>query len=87
MNLALSLMRKMGRMGVMAAKFFEPPSSSFQGGFHISHQASLLPEERGCNRPPELGTALLYGWRGIKALRHRLRDGTAWGGLYYVIIM
>ena len=31
--------------------FFEPPSSSFQGGFHISHQASLLPEERGCNRP------------------------------------
>ena len=38
----------MGRMGV---KFFEPPSSSFQGGRHISHQASLLPEERGCNRP------------------------------------
>ena len=37
----------MGRMGV---KFFEPPSSSFQGGRHISHQASLLPEERGCNR-------------------------------------
>ena len=47
MNLASSLKRKMGRMGV---KFFEPPSSSFQGGRHISHQASLLPEERGCNR-------------------------------------
>ena len=38
-------------MGVMGVKFFEPPSSSFQGGRHISHQASLLPEERGCNRP------------------------------------
>ena len=44
-----------------------------------SHQASLLPEERGCNRPPVLGTASLYGWRGIKALRHVVRDGTAWG--------
>ena len=51
MNLASSLKRKMGRMGRMGAKFFEPPSSSFQGGLHISHQASLLPEERGCNRP------------------------------------
>ena len=50
MNLALSLKRKMGRMGRMGVKFFEPPSSSFQGGRHISHQASLLPEERGCNR-------------------------------------
>ena len=64
-------------MGVMGVKFFEPPSSSFQGGFHISHQASLLPEERGCNRPLVLGTATLKGWRGIKALRHILRDGTA----------
>ena len=44
----------MGLMGVMGVKFFEPPSSSFQGGRHISHQASLLPEERGCNRPPVL---------------------------------
>ena len=51
MNLASSLKRKMGRMGRMEVKFFEPPSSSFQGGRHISHQASLLPEERGCNRP------------------------------------
>ena len=51
MNLASSLKRKMERMGRMGAKFFEPPSSSFQGGLHISHQASLLPEERGCNRP------------------------------------
>ena len=41
-------------MGVMGVKFFEPPSSSFQGGLHISHQASLLPEERGCNRPTVL---------------------------------
>ena len=54
MNLALSLKRKMGRMGRMGVKFFEPPSSSFQGGRHISHQASLLPEERGCNRPSVL---------------------------------
>ena len=23
---------------------------------------------KGCNRPPVLGTASLYGWRGIKAL-------------------
>ena len=41
----------MGLMGVMGAKFFEPPSSSFQGGRHISHQTSLLPVERECNRP------------------------------------
>ena len=45
--------------GLMGVKFFEPPSSSFQGGRHISHQASLLPEERECNRPPVLGTASL----------------------------
>ena len=24
-------------------------------------------------------SATLLGWRGIKALRHILRDGTAWG--------
>ena len=54
MNLVLSLKQKMGRMGRMGAKFFEPPSSYFQGGVHISHQASLFPEERGCNRPPVL---------------------------------
>ena len=44
---------------IYSVSFFEPPSSSFQGGIHISHQASLLPEERGCNRPPVLGTASL----------------------------
>ena len=33
---------------------------------------------RGCNRPPVLGTATLYGWRTIKGLRHVLRAGTAW---------
>ena len=59
MNLALSLKQRMGLMGRMGAKFFEPPSSSSQGGRHISHQASLLPEERGCNRPPVLRTATL----------------------------
>ena len=32
--------------------------------------------KRGCNRPPVLGTAALYGWRGIKALRQVVRDDT-----------
>lgn len=32
--------------GLMGVKFFEPPSSSFQGELHISHKACLLPEER-----------------------------------------
>ena len=77
----------MGRMGVMEVKFFEPPSSSFQGGVHISHQASLLPEERGCNRPPVLGTASLYGCRTIKGLRHVLRAGTAWGIAVYSLLL
>ena len=67
----------MGRMGGMGVKFFEPPSSSFQGGLHISHQASLLPEERGCNRPPVLGTATLYGWRGNQKSCQVVRAGTA----------
>ena len=40
---------------------------------------------RGCNRPPVLGTASLYGWRGIKALRHVVRDGTAWGKVDRII--
>jgi len=43
-----------------------------------------LPEERGCNRPPVLGTASLYGWRTIKGLRHILRDGTAWGKVFFL---
>ncbi|WP_317574109.1 hypothetical protein [Segatella copri] len=30
-----------------------------QYGDCLSHQASLLPEERSCNRPPVLGTATL----------------------------
>ena len=33
---------------------------------------------KGCNRPPVLGTASLYGCRTIKGLRHVMRDGTAW---------
>ena len=35
---------------------------------------------KGCNRPPVLRTAALYGWRTIKGLRQVLRAGTAWGG-------
>ena len=34
---------------------------------------------KGCNRPPVLGTATLYGCRTIKGLRQVLRAGTAWG--------
>ena len=56
---------------------FSTSPSLLQGELHISHQASLLPEERGCNRPPVLGTASLYGWRGIKALRQVVRAGCA----------
>ena len=64
----------MGLMGEMGVKFFEPPSSSFQGGRHISHQTSLLPVEKECNRP----------WcserlPGIKALDMIVRAWTAWG--------
>ena len=33
---------------------------------------------KGCNRPPVLRTATLYGCRTIKGLRHVVRDGTAW---------
>ena len=38
---------------------FSTSPSLLQGELYISHQASLLPEERGCNRPPVLGTAAL----------------------------
>ena len=64
----------MGLMGVMGVKFFEPPSSSFQGGLHISHQASLLPEERGCNRPQCCFSKIIP-----KALDMIVRAWTAWG--------
>ena len=47
----IGMLMIIGIRKVMGVKFFEPPSSSSQGGRHISHQASLLPEERGCNRP------------------------------------
>jgi hypothetical protein len=57
---------------------FSTSPSLLQGELHISRQASLLPEERGCNRPPVLRTATLYGCRTIKGLRHVMRDGTAW---------
>ena len=53
--------------------------SLLQGELHLSHQASLPSGTRGCNRPPVLRTATLYGWRTIKGLRHVMRDGTAWG--------
>ena len=39
---------------------------------------------KGCNRPPVLRTAALYGWRTIKGLRQVLRAGTAWGGVAVV---
>ena len=52
-----------------------PPSPFSQREFHL--YPSLPPQKEGCNRPPVLRTATLLGWRGIKALRHVLRDGTA----------
>ena len=58
-------------------KGFSTSLSLLQGDLHLSHQASL-PQKEGCNRPPVLRTASLYVWRGIKALRHGLRDETAW---------
>ena len=64
---------------------FSTSPSLLQGELHISHQASLLPEERECNRPPVLGTASLYGCRTIKGLRHVVRDGTAWGKVDRII--
>ena len=49
-------------------RFFRiTPSLFSQRGLHILTKPSLLRKE-GCNRPPVLGTAMLYGWRGIKAL-------------------
>ena len=43
-----------------------------------SHPDPLTLRGEGGNRSSSsLGTASLYGWRGIKALRHILRDGTA----------
>ena len=36
---------------------------------------------RGCNRPPVLGTATLYGWRGIKALAILCGMGPHWDNL------
>ncbi len=58
---------------------FSTSPSLLQGELHLSHQASLPSGTRGCNRPPVLRTAALYGWRGIKALRQIVRAGTAWG--------
>ena len=40
---------------------------------------------KGCNRPPVLRTATLYGCRTIKGLRHVVRDGTAWGKVDRII--
>mgnify|MGYP006978262914 CR=1 FL=1 len=64
---------------------FSTSPSLLQGELHISHQASLLPEERGCNRPPVFGTTSLYGCRTIKGLRYVVRDGTAWGKVDRII--
>ena len=60
--------------------FFRIPPSLLQGELHFLPKPLFL-RKRGCNRPPVLGTATLYGWRGIKALRQIVRDGTAWGGM------
>ena len=45
----------------------------------------LFQKGKGCNRPPVLRTATLYGCRTIKGLRHVVRDGTAWGKVDRII--
>ena len=52
------------------------PSLPLKKAPHLLPSLSLA-EERGCNRLPVLETASLYCWRGIKALRQVVRDGTA----------
>ena len=44
-----------------------PPSPFSQRELHFLPKPLFL-RKQGCNRPLELGTASLYGWRGIKAL-------------------
>ena len=55
------------------------PMILFKGFFYLSvsparraspFSPSLPPQKEGCNRPPVLRTASLYGWRTIKGLRH-----------------
>ena len=44
-----------------------PPSPFSQRELHFLPKPLFL-RKQGCNRPLVLGTASLYGWRGIKAL-------------------
>ena len=46
---------------------FSTSPSLLQGELHFLPKPLFL-RKRGCNRPPVLGTATLYGWRGIKTL-------------------
>ena len=63
---------------LLQGDFFRiPPSPFSQRELHRFPQAPFPSGDRGCNRPPVLRTATLYGWRGIKALRQVLRAGTA----------
>ena len=49
-------------------RFFRiTPSLFSQRGLHFLPKPLFL-RKRGCNRPPVLRTATLYGWRGIKTL-------------------
>ena len=49
-------------------EFFRiPPSPFSQRELHFLPKPLFL-RKQGCNRPLVLGTASLYGWRGIKAL-------------------
>mgnify|MGYP002656487052 CR=1 FL=1 len=66
-------------------RIFESPRPSFQRGLHRFPQAPFPSGDRGCNRPPVLRTATLYGCRTIKGLRHVVRDGTAWGKVDRII--
>ena len=71
-------------------KVFTAPSVPLVGDSPRRKVLNPLPSPRpfqkgkGCNRPPVLRTATLYGWRDIKALRQILRDGTAGGRVFKV---
>ena len=67
-----------GSILVVIINFSTPLSPSCEEGI-LNPLPSPRPFQKGkgCNRPPVLGTATLYGCRTIKGLRQVLRAGTA----------
>ena len=62
-----------------------PPSPFSQRELHFLPKPLFL-RKRGCNRPLVLGTASLYGWRGIKALAKFCGMGPPGGGSLQFIV-